>query len=278
MLHEAYLWLTTPCPPYVRWMGYLYQIIAMRGRHLRHRESWRPHLERTRQFILSSAERCANRKRVVVLGSGLLLDFPLKQLSGMFEEVVLADIVHLPEVHRIIWPYPNVHLVQCDVTGIADKLYQNVRQNKRELPSGEPFFPEIDENAGLLISLNLVSQLAAVPFDYVLRKMPELEGEGLNAWSDEVREAHVRALRQLSCDVCLVADYGYVWRDSGGKVIEEGSTIGSIILPEPDQSWTWHLAPLGEISKEWAKELTVGAWHFSPKAPEAGPSADQSIF
>jgi hypothetical protein len=35
---------------------------------------------------------------VVVLGAGLLLDVPLNALSSLFREVVLVDIVFLPEV------------------------------------------------------------------------------------------------------------------------------------------------------------------------------------
>lgn len=262
MLHELYLWLTTPCPPYVRRMRYLYQIIAMRGRHLRHRDSWQPHLERTRQFIIDAAGRCSTNKRVVVLGSGLLLDFPLAELAERFDEVVLADIVHLPEVNKTIRPYPNVKLVQCDVTGVADRLYRNVQENRRVLPSGEPFFPAVDDSTSLLVSLNLVSQLAAVPFDYVLRKLPELEGEGLSRWCTEIREAHVRALNTLPCDVCLVADYAFAWRDAEGTVVDSGSTVGEIVFPEPEQVWTWHIAPMGEVSKQCAKELTVGAWYL----------------
>ncbi|KAF0178626.1 MAG: hypothetical protein FD164_2186 [Nitrospirae bacterium] len=261
MFHELYLWLTSPCPPYVRRMRYLYQIIAMRGRYLRHRESWHPHLEKTKQFILASAARCADHSSIVVLGSGLLLDFPLAELAERFDEVILADIVHLPEVQKTIRPYPNVRLAQCDVTGVAERIYQNVRQGRRELPQGSPFFPEAD-GAGLLISLNLVSQLAAVPSDYILREMPELQGEGLNAWCDNVREDHVEALRSLSCDVCLVADYAYTWRDRDGEVAEEGSTIGNLVIPNPEQVWKWHIAPLGEVSKKWSKELTVGAWYL----------------
>ncbi len=243
-------------------MRYLYQIIAMRGRYARRRKSWQPHLEMTRRFILASAERCANRCRVVVLGSGLLLDFPLAELAALFDEVVLADIVHLPEVRDKIKPYPNVRLAQCDVTGAAEELYKNCWLKTRELPQGTPFFPEVDADAGMLISLNLVSQLSVVPFDYVTRKIPEFERDVLSAWCDEIRAAHVQSLREAPCDVCLVADYAYAWLDRDGKVVEEGSTIGSLVFPEPEQVWTWHIAPHGEITRKWAKDLTVGAWYM----------------
>jgi hypothetical protein len=35
-----------------------------------------------------------------------------------------------------------------------------------------------------------------------------------------------------------------------------------IQLPEPLDFWTWHIAPRGEISKVFSKELYVGAWRL----------------
>ncbi|HMK43100.1 MAG TPA: hypothetical protein VK445_03090 [Dissulfurispiraceae bacterium] len=268
MLRELLLWLTTPCPPYVRRMRYLYQLIAMHGRYRRNRSSWQQHLSRTRDFILSSTERCRSHERVVVLGSGLLLDIPLKELSARFRTVVLVDIVHLPEILKQITGYPNVRLVQCDIMGAAEALYDSIRRGKGVLPHAIPFFPEVDEETGLLISLNVLSQLSAVPYDYVMRKMPNCDEDALVAWGNTVRSAHLQALEQSPADVCLITDYSYSWRSVAGELLEEGSTVGNIALPVPAAFWTWHIAPIGEISKKWSKDLTVGAWFMSKSNPQ----------
>ena len=42
MLAEILTYLTTPCPGYVREMGYLYEAIAVQGRYRRNRASWQP--------------------------------------------------------------------------------------------------------------------------------------------------------------------------------------------------------------------------------------------
>lgn len=263
MLHEIVTWCITSCPSYVRRMEYLYQAIALRGRYRRRRRSWQPHLDAARSFITAIAEKSVSRGRVVVLGSGLLLDVPIGRLTELFEEVVLVDIVHLPEVRRRVREYPNVRLMQHDVTGVAEPLYENIRRGMHELPEGNAIIPEANGGTGLVISLNLISQLAAIPSYYVSKKMPHFSQDELDAWCNRIRAAHLEALAALSCDVCVIADYAYVWRDAGGVVVEQGSTVGDLTLPEAGVEWEWHIAPFGEEPGGHAKTLSVRAWHRS---------------
>lgn len=262
MLYELITFLTTPCPQYVRRMGYLYQAIALRGRYQRRRTSWQPHLDKTKEFILNTVGKCQNRDKVVLLGSGLLLDVPIEFLAETFREVVLVDVIHLPEVRKRINRYKNVRFIQGDITSVAEKLFKNVKQGRNELPLSEPAIPEIDASTSLVISLNILSQLSTVPQDYIQKKKPEHDEETIAAWCDQIREAHYKALKALPCDVCLIADHEYVYKDKKGSIIEQGSTVGKVTLPEPDTSWWWNIAPFGEASKEYSKELLVGAWYM----------------
>lgn len=242
-------------------MEYLYQAIALRGRYRRRRRSWQPHLDAARSFITAVAEKSVSRGRVVVLGSGLLLDVPIERLTEQFDEVVLVDIVHLPEVRRRVQAYPNVRLLQHDITGVAKPLYENVRRGIHALPEGNAVIPEADVRTGLVISLNLISQLAAIPSCYVSKKMPHVSQDELDAWCNRIRAGHLDALAALSCDVCVIADYAYAWNDAGGTVVEQGSTVGDLALPEAMVEWEWHIAPFGEEPGGHAKTLSVRAWH-----------------
>jgi hypothetical protein len=262
MLSELYAYLTTPCPQYVRHMAYLDEAIAMRSRYRRNREAWRPHLERTRRFILSVAEKCRKRNKAVVLGAGLLLDVPLEELSSLFQEVVLVDIVFLPEVRNVIKHCRNVKLLQHDVTNMAKQLHENIRSGLRELPEAVPAAPEIDEKAGLVVSLNLLSQLWVVPRSYALMKLSGLKEEHVDDWCRRTVESHYAFLRSLPCSVCLVADHEFVKRDKQGDIISRGSTVSGLVLSEPDISWTWNIVPMGENRQYLSKELNVGAWHL----------------
>ena len=262
MLPELFTYITTRCPSHIRRMGYLYEAIGLKCRYKRHPASWQNHLEKTRQFVLSAAGKSQRRGKVVILGSGLLLDVPLETLSSMFREVVLIDIVCLPEVHRRIKGYDNVIFLQQDVTNIAETLYQNVQYGRRELPSARSVLPEIDKDTGLVISLNTLSQLTVVLRKYALKKLKGLARDHVEAWCRQIIEAHYAFLRSLPCNVCLIADHRYTKRDRNGRITAQGSTISGISLPAPDDSWTWNIAPIGEESRFYSKELDVGAWYI----------------
>ncbi len=272
MLFDLFTHLTTPCPQYVRHMDYLDEAIAMRQRYRRNRASWQPHLERTRQFVLSAAEKCRKRDKVVVLGAGLLLDVPLAELATMFREVVLLDIVLLPEARKMIKGYSNVKFTQHDVTNMAEKLYNNIQQGARELPEAAPGVPEIDENTGLVVSLNILSQLWVIPRAYALRKL-RVDEEETDGWCRQIVESHYAFLRSMPCAVCLVADHEFVKRDRDGRIVSQGSTISGLALTGPDVSWTWNIAPMSEDGQYLSKELNVGAWHL-PYDEQPGRAGD----
>lgn len=260
MLSELFTYLTTPCPRYVRHMDYLSEAIAMRGRHRRNRKAWQPHLENTKRVVLDAAGKCANRRKVVLLGAGLLLDVPLAKLSSLFHEVALLDIVFLPEVRRRARDCGNVRLVQHDVTNMAHALHENIRRGLRELPGPVSDIPEIDESTGLVVSLNILSQLWVVPRAYALKKLPGIDREQIDEWCGRIVEAHYELLRSMKCGVCLVADHEFVKRDREGKIVSRGSTLFGLELPKPDESWTWNIAPISEGRQYLSKELMVGAW------------------
>jgi hypothetical protein len=241
-------------------MGYLSEAMAMMNRYRRCRNAWLPHLEKTKEAVADAAASCRNRGKVIVLGSGLLLDLPLEMLAACFEEVVLVDIVHLPHVFGRTRHHPNVNVVQSDITGVAEQLFRGVRSGRMDLPKGSPLVPGVDDRAGLVVSLNILSQLSVVPCRFAHLHMSRPEDTRLSSWSDAVLHAHYAALQALTCDVSVIADYRYVLKDETGNIVSEGSTISSLPLPEPASSWTWQLAPRGEISAQHTKELLVGAW------------------
>jgi hypothetical protein len=242
-------------------MDYLDEAIAMRGRYRRNRAAWLPHLEHTRRFVLSAAEKCQNRSKAVILGAGLLLDVPIEELSSMFQQVALLDIVFLPEVRKSIQRYGNVKLVQHDVTNVARKFHENIQQRTREFPEASPVVPEIDENTSLVVSLNILSQLWVMPREYALKKLPGLSEERVDDWCRQIVKSHYAFLLSMPCAVCLVADHEFVKLDRGGSIVSRGSTIAGLELPEPDDSWAWNIVPMGEERQYLSKELIVGAWH-----------------
>ena len=245
-------------------MGYLDEAIAMRGRYRRNRAAWQPHLDKTRRFVLSVAEQCRKKDKAVILGSGLLLDLPLAELSTMFRDVVLMDVVCLPEAKRQIEEYGNVRFIERDVTNVAERLYHHGQDRLPDLPEPAPLTSEIDENTGFVVSLNILSQLWIVPRAYAIRHLRGLAEDEVEDWCGRIVHSHYASLRSLPCDVCLVADHEFVKRDTEGQVISRASTIYDLALSKPDASWTWSILPMGKNSRSLSKELNVGAWHLHP--------------
>ena len=266
MLRDLFTHLTTSCSPYIRHLGYLDETISMRGRYRRNRRAWQRHLDNTRRFVLTVAEKVQDRNKVVILGSGLLLDVPLAELSAMFREVVLMDIVCLPEVRRQIKEYGNVSFLEHDVTRIAERLYANRQQGIYELPRADPAQSAVDQGAGLVISLNILSQLWVIPRTYASSQRPALPHDQVEDWCRQIVESHYASLRSMSCDVCLVADHEFVKRGHGGSIVSRASTLYDLVLPEPDASWTWNIVPADNDHRSSSKELNVGAWHIRPAA------------
>ena len=261
MLSDLLATLTTPLAPPLRALGYLDETLAMRRRARRNRRAWQPHLESTRRFVLSAAEKCRDRRTVVVLGSGLLLDVPLAGLSGLFRDVVLMDVVCLSEVGRQIKQYPNVRFIEHDATGVAERLYRQSHSETSALPVPVSSVRAFDD-ASLVVSLNILSQLWVMPRAFVGLHLRGIAPEQVDDWCARIVEAHYLALRRLSCDVCLVGDHEYVKRDSEGNIISRGSTVYGLRLPQPHASWTWNIVPVGKDSPHASKELIVGAWRL----------------
>lgn len=263
MFSNLATYLRTPCPRHIRRIGYLHETIAMRERHRRRAAFWQSHLENTRKFILSAVERCKSRNTVVIFGSGLLLDVPLAQLSSVFREVVLTDIVCLPEVRREIGRYRNVIFSEYDVTSVAEQLYKNREFGIHELPDESRGRAHRYQDADLIVSLNILSQLTVIPRIYAIKELHGLSEDQLDEWCRRIVEIHYASLRSMPCNVCLISDYQFLKRDPAGGIFSKGSTVFDLPLPEPDASWTWNIEPIQKKSQFYSKELMVGAWHVN---------------
>lgn len=239
MLAEWIRYVTTPCPRHLRAMGYLHQAIAAQARHRRCRRAWAGHLEASRAAILAAAGRCRRRRRVTVLGSGALLDVPVEDLSALFAEVRLVDILHPPAARRRTRALANVTRVAADITGVARAVHEYAGG-----PLPAPAGGLAEGDADLVVSVNVLSQLALLPRDYLeCRGVPAAESA---AFAGAVVRHHVDALAGLDGAVCLVTD---VERrvEGGEKGGESTDLLFGVTLPAPERQWTWDIAPRPEV-------------------------------
>lgn len=209
------------------------------GRANRCRTAWAEHERRTRAAILKAAEGCRQRRTVVVLGSGLLRDVPVVELSRLFDTVVLVDLVHLASVRGwlTVKRLKNVRLIERDLSGLDALL------------GAKPFepiaflrqVPYLD----LVVSANLLSQIgigAARRLDGHADKGPLLR---------QVIGAHVEGLAQVSAETCLITDISYTVIDRSGGRHETVDLMHGADLGPARAAWDWPVIPFGEESRDY---------------------------
>ena len=258
--------LASPIPRHLKAMGYVRELTGMASRRKRRRTAWQPHLERTRSVIMEAADLCGKKERALIVGSGLLFDIPLAELSRRFREVVLADILHLRKVRKRAGQYPNVRLEQLDVTGVVEHVYALPRGKGAErLPERKPEF-FIEEGFDLVISANLLSQLPVRPNAYLSRRMKGLKNGVLQEFSRRLVENHLDWLASFPGVVCLIADLERLEYDGPKLVSREGSLWG-VALPGGGREWLWDLAPRPELGHRFdIRHRVVGFANFPKRA------------
>jgi len=238
--------------------GHLAELVAIWARHRRQRQAWAGHLTRARVLCIQSAEACETRRTALVLGAGLLLDVPLEQLSALFQRVVLADMAFLPATTRLAKALGNVELLVTDLSGCLDSL-PDPQALDAHAPASRPDLSLGLPGLDFVYSANLLSQLPLHALAVLRKRDPAPGDEALQAFAASLVRAHLDALAALPCPVCLVADT--LERSYADHCLnDETDLLYGVPLSLQGESWTWHLAPRGEISPELHIErLVLGA-------------------
>ncbi len=241
--------LVTPCPRHLRAMGYLRELLGIKARRQRCWWSWEPHLERSQALLRTAMARCPQRRKAVILGSGLLNDVPLEELAKTFGEVVLVDLLHSVGTRRQRRRFANVRLLTADVTGTIEAVYRVADQKGASLPRAVPQLFCDDLTVDLVASVNILSQLPFLPAAY-LRRFGAHEEEGIVRFAQDVIRAHLDYLQRLPGTVALISDVECLTLNRGGTVIERTSSLYGVEFPWAGAEWIWHLAPRLELDPD----------------------------
>lgn len=222
-------------------MGYYNYQQGLIYRHLCQQNEWESHLEHCRSFILKSLD-IVRPSRVTVLGSGWLMELPLAEMAERIEKIILVDIVHPPEVIRQSAGLKNVELSEQDVSGgLIGEVWNRAGRRTffNRLPSLDTIVvPDYKpaEDPGMIISLNILTQLEALP-ERLLRKKTKAEDFEFILFKRKIQESHLRLLK-LHPSV-LISDVSEVVT----AVNETQSEIKTIFIDLPDarmkDEWVW---------------------------------------
>ncbi|WP_300164093.1 hypothetical protein, partial [Solidesulfovibrio sp.] len=220
------------------------------------RGAWASHIEATRRCVLDAAEACPGTGTALVLGSGACLDVPVAELAARFEKVVLVDAHHPRPARRLAKEFPNVRLVAADATGLAGAA-RDAARGRVPLPCP---VPPPDPVPGLrpdfTASVNLASQLP-IPFYALLgRKLPEAARQ---AFLTGLVASHLDWLAARPGRVCLVCDTAWERADDD-TILESRDALEGVVLPPPERSWVWDIAPRPEESHAYDRRNRVAAY------------------
>jgi hypothetical protein len=222
-------------------MGYFNYQEGLIYRHLNEEGGWNTHLARSRDFILRSIG-IVKPSVVTVLGSGWLLDLPLQEISGQDIQINLVDIVHPPEVKRQVSGIKNVILREDDVTGglinevWAKAGYRSFYNKLRSLDDINMTVYDPEYEVGMVISLNILTQLETLPLRLLLKKSVVDEGSYLR-FRRNIQENHILFLKKHRS--VLISDLSELMTLNSGRTDEKISILAEIPGSVYKEEWTW---------------------------------------
>ena len=231
MLREIISYLITPAPGWARKYGLLKESIAIEARYKRNKKAWGPHLEKTKAFIRQYTLSSPKKNRVAILGSGGLLDVPLPDLAGHFEEVLLVDAIHPRKARRFARQFPNVRFIECDLSSPDP---------------GTVIFPALY----VVVSCNLLSQLP-LPFAQSQRH--------------HIIVTHLQWLKMLAPRALLICETRQTLLTHDHQFVEDFDMLGGLTPSDPLQEWIWTMAPKGELKSGLILQGHVSAFLFDKK-------------
>ena len=222
-------------------MGYYNYQQGLIFHHLDEEGSWNDHLKNCRNFILKALDYFKPSK-VTVLGSGWLLDLPLKEMTDMVTEINLVDIIHPPEVKDQVAGMKKVILREEDISGgLIDEVWRQAGHrtflNKLRSPDDIPvneFQPGFE--TGMVISLNILTQLENLPLEF-LRKRTLKNEESFLRFRTRVQSEHISFLKKH--ESVLITDVSEVITARSGNVTENPSLLAALPEAKRREEWTW---------------------------------------
>jgi hypothetical protein len=241
MIRELAESLLCLCPGRFRQLGFHRGTAAIAARRRRWAAAWQPHEAACRNFLLAHAP---GGNQALLLGAGLCNDLPVRELAERYGQVRLADVSFHPSVRLLARRLRNVTLEVRDASGL---LHRDVvdPDSLARIPDPSPG----DETADFVASVNLASQLP-LPF------IADADGSETRAVREAVIRAHVGYLRRFACPGVLIAE---TVRVTGSNGIRREYVFPKGILPPPQASWSWDIAPPGETGRSGVA-LEIGAW------------------
>lgn len=255
MIRELLSYFTTSATDEAKAFGHLYESISLIEREKRCSHYWLPHRTKCKNTILKIQTKLTDHKKVLVLGSGPLHEFPIEEMSAIFNQIDLVDVVHLKKIKNQYKHLKNVHFIEKDITEL-----ESIILKEKKIHNHTPTqFQNI--NYDLVISANLMSQLAIHLRNFLEKKSsPKLSEQQLDQFANQVSMDHFQYLTNFKCPVLLITDTETQFIGINDELLDTDRPFINFPLPQSLDEWWWNVAPRPEYSKDYSVRMKVSVF------------------
>lgn len=243
--------------------GYISNQNGILQRFLREQGNWEPHLSNSRNVILSEVDRL-KPKTVAILGSGWLLDVPLKELIERGIRVKLFDIAHPKKLVNKYKAIEVVEFIDFDLTfGAIQEVKKYIRKPSsfglnlliekiKSLSKRDAF------NFDMVVSVNTLSQLHT-PFINSFENRKSLSKYSLAELIEAFQTLHVESLPKGKS--LIITEIYEEILDSKSKLQSESPRIFINLAGfEKVNEWSWQFDTQSTYIDDFTVQKRVGAY------------------
>jgi hypothetical protein len=222
-------------------MGFYNDQSGIIRRYKREEPVWQPHIEACKRLIIRAVSE-AEPHHIAVAGAGSLLDLPLADLIREKRTITLVDIVPpLPAVTEAA-NLEGVSFLEDDISGgLVERVYRltsrTAIRRKTDIPALLDFGSwSPPAGTDMIISLNILTQLTALPVDYLRRKTRITPDEEKHI-RRTVQQRHLEMLRRYNS--VLITDFAEITAEYGTR--EPAAPLLEVVLPPGvvNEHWEW---------------------------------------
>lgn len=241
----------------VRQLGLTSGQIGIYNRYVREHEGWEKHLSKSRQAIIAAVE-LFKPQSICILGSGLLLDVPLEEMLSRNISITLVDLAHPGNIIKKYSFNPQVHFETHDLTGGLIHYLQTTKLKDIN------FFALVNlvtrarvytNNADLVVSLNVLSQLSDIPIEFLKQKKKLTDWQCVELAST-IQKEHIESLPKGKS--LLVSDILEEFYDERGSLIATRPTVFIDLSNLTQvQEWQWDFDTARTYNEDAITKLRV---------------------
>ena len=237
---------TFPNRRVLRRMGMIKDQNGIIRRYINEQGSWTEHLNRTKKFIFRFLEQVKPRS-VAILGSGWLLDVPVKYLAERVGKVIFCDLIHPQQILHKYREQANFEFLEIDITGgmvteafaLAGREKMDIYKLKDNIDLLSIHLPV---HADVFISVNILNQLDVLITDYLVG-IKKLDFQGVNLLREKIQGDHLQFL--MENDNCLVTDTTEIAMDDENREISRKSLLCTKFpWDKVKEQWIWEFDTL----------------------------------